>query len=189
MIHDLLLKRYSTRRFASRKVEDEKIIRLFEAARWAPSSMNEQPWRFIVAERGDENYEKMINVLNEKNRVWASNAPLLVLTVTKLNSSYNNMLNKHSYYDLGGAAAHLTFQATAMDLYVRQMGGFNPDKARCVFSIPESYAPVSVLAIGYKSDEPGETLQRKRKELSEIVFAENFGTPYDFAAVPSAKQN
>ena len=187
MIHELLLKRYSTRRFAARKVEDEKIERLFEAARWAPSSMNEQPWRFLIGERGDENFDKIIKVLNEKNRVWASNAPLLILTMTRLYSSRNNKLNKHSYYDLGGAAAHLTFQATAMGLYVRQMGGFDPDKARYVFEIPDVYSPVSVLAVGYKSDEPVELLKRERKELSEIVFTDKFGVPYNFAAVTPAE--
>ncbi len=184
MIHDLLLKRYSTRQFASRKVEDEKIVRLFEAARWAPSSMNEQPWRFLLAEKeDDDNFLKIVDVLNEANKIWAADAPLLILTITKLCSNYNNKVNKHSYYDLGGAVAQLTFQATAMGLYVRQMGGFNSDKARYVFNIPESYSPVSVLAVGYKSDESAEVVKRERKELDKIVFTDKFGIPYDFAAV------
>lgn len=187
MIHELLLKRYSTRQFAARNVEDEKIVRLSEAARWAPSSMNEQPWRFIIAKRGDDSFDKMVNVLNDKNRVWAADAPLLILTMTRLYSSYNNKLNKHSYYDLGGAIAHLTFQATAMDLYVRQMGGFDTEKARYVFEIPDSFSPVSVLAVGYRSVETGEALKRERKELSEIVFTEKFGVPYNFAAVTPAE--
>ncbi len=184
MIHDLLKKRYSTRSFSDRKIEDEKILSLLEAAQWAPSSANEQPWRFIIAEKLDvESHQKIVDVLTDGNKIWAKNAPLLILTVTKLVSTHNNKVNKYSYYDIGTAAAHITFQATAMGLHVRQMGGFNPDRARAVFSIPESFAPVSVLAIGYKGEiddlpvnlRERERLTRERKELTDIVFSNYFG--------------
>jgi nitroreductase len=188
MIHELLSKRYSTRAFSDKKIEPEKIISLLDAARWSPSSGNEQPWRFIVAEKdNEETHKKIVEALNPGNKVWAQHAPLLILTIAKLISGHNNQINKHAFYDVGSAAAHLTVQATSADLFVRQMGGFNEEKARVLFSIPDNYAPVSVLAIGYKGDPENlpeeyrqkELLKRTRKEINEIAFTENFGSPFE----------
>ncbi|MGA7719862.1 MAG: nitroreductase family protein [Ignavibacteriaceae bacterium] len=188
MIHELLKKRYSTRAFADKKVEPEKIINLLEAARWSPSSMNGQPWRFVIASKQDiVNFNNLVSVLNEPNQIWAKNAAVLILTIAKLDYDAAGQLNKHALYDLGNAVANLTFQATAMDLFVRQMGGFNTDNARNLFSIPAGYEPVSVLALGYKGNpealpEPlkvREKAARTRKGLYEIAFMEKFGKPYN----------
>jgi nitroreductase len=187
MIHELLKKRYSTRAFADKSIEHEKIINLLEAARWSPSSMNGQPWRFIISSKLDTvNFNNLVGILNESNQIWAKNAAVLILTIANLDFDSAGQLNKHALYDLGNAVASLTFQATAMDLFVRQMGGFNADKARMVFSIPTGYEPVSVLALGYKGNpdalpEPlklREKAVRTRKGLYEIAFAEKFGKPY-----------
>ena len=183
MIHDILKNRYSPRAFSDKKIENEKIISILEAARWAPSSSNEQPWRFIIAEKSDtDNHQKIVDVLSDGNKSWAKNAPLLILSITKL-VSRNNKINRYAYYDIGTAAAHITFQASVLGLYVRQMGGFNPDKARVLFNIPEMFAPVSVIAVGYKGEvlnlpenyRDRETAVRTRKNLDEIVFTNSFG--------------
>jgi nitroreductase len=188
MINELLKKRYSPRVFADNIIEREKILNLLEAARWSPSSMNGQPWRFIIASKEDiSNFNNLLGILNESNRIWAKNAAVLILTIAKLNYDSAGQLNRHALYDLGNAVAHLTFQATAIDLFVRQMGGFNVEKAREVFSIPEGYEPVSVIAAGYKGNPEilpeslriREKAVRTRKNLDEIAFKEKFGKPYN----------
>ena len=153
--------------------------------------MNEQPWRFLIAEKDDKNnFEKLLQTLNEGNQIWAKSASILILTMTKLYFDQSNRQNKHSLYDLGNAVAQLTFQATAMNLYVRQMGGFDIEKAKTIFAVPENFQPVSVLAVGYKGSieslpEPlkiRELSARKRKEISEIAFVGEFGKPLNIEA-------
>jgi nitroreductase len=187
MIHELLKKRYSPRAFSNKNVESEKIVNLLEAARWSPSSMNGQPWRFIIAQKEDKiNFDNLFSVVNEHNQEWAKNAAVLILTIAKIDYDFNGQSNIHALYDLGNAVANLTVQATTMDLYVRQMGGFSAGKARNVFSIPEGYQPVSVLALGYKGDieilpenlKVREKAARTRMNLAEIAFKGKFGEPY-----------
>jgi nitroreductase len=184
MLHELIEKRYSPRAFSNEAVEEEKIISLLEAARWSPSSMNEQPWRFIVGVKGEgETYEKLYNALFEQNQDWAKNAPVLILAVAKEFNDISKQNNRHAEYDLGQAIAHLTIQATSLNLYLHQMGGFDPDKADKLFNIPEGYTPMSVIAIGYLGNidslpeqlKVREKAKRNRKELSELVFDESFG--------------
>lgn len=184
MVHELISKRYSTRAFADTNVEDSKIKLLFEAARWSPSSRNEQPWRFIYAEKADtEGHKKIADLLSDSNKIWAENAPLLILTIARIDSEITKQLNRSAFYDLGGAVANLTVQGISMGLFVHQMGGFNGLKARDVFSIPDNYEPVTILAVGYKGDAVflPETLQKRefapriRKDLEQIVFREKFG--------------
>lgn len=184
MLHELIKKRYSPRAFSNEAVEEEKIISLLEAARWSPSSMNEQPWRFIVGVKGEgETYEKIYNALFEQNQSWAKNAPVLILAVAKEFNDISKQNNRHAEYDLGQAIAHLTIQATSLNLYLHQMGGFDPDKAGKLFNIPEGYTPMSVIAIGYLGNidslpeqlKVREKAKRNRKELSELVFDESFG--------------
>ncbi len=187
MIHELLAKRYSPRALSDKTIDTEKIVDLLEAAHWAPSSMNEQPWRFIIARKEDSSdFHNILGVLNETNKLWAKNASLLILTIAKLETDSAKQINKYALYDLGNAVANLTFQATSMDLFVRQMGGFNPDKAIEVFSIPYDYFPVSVLALGYKGNPDNlpeflnvrENSVRTRKNLDELAFTGKFGLPY-----------
>ncbi len=184
MLHELIAKRYSPRAFSDKKIEQEKIISLLEAARWSPSSMNEQPWRFIVGAKGEgKTYDKIYESLFELNQLWAKNAPVLILTMAKNNYEKNNHTNTHAEYDLGQAIANLTLQATALNLYVHQMGGFNSDKARELFNIPAEFKPMSVIAVGYLGDleklpeqlRSREKNKRERKRLSELVFDESFG--------------
>ena len=152
-IHELLSKRWSPRAFDGRPVEPEKLRSLFEAARWAASSYNAQPWYFIVATKDDpENFQRILDSFVEFNQGWAKDAPVLALSVAGTKFEHNGEANRHAFHDVGQAAANLALQAAALGLQVHQMAGILPDKARELFSIPEGYEPVAGIAIGY----PGE---------------------------------
>ncbi len=183
-IDQLIKKRKSIRAFSEESISDETLVKLFEAARWAPSSMNEQPWRFILAKKSDTaDFEKMKDCLVEGNRIWAKDAAALVLTIARQNLTASDKLNIYSWHDVGSAIAMLSVQATELNLYLHQMGGFNSALAKKEFAIPEGFEAVSMLAIGYEGSpemlpellRERETTERKRKPLSEIVFSSNFG--------------
>src|SRR5215468_11860774 len=130
-IHELIARRFSPYAFSPRAVSNEDLCSLFEAARWAASSYNEQPWSYIVAMREDnEEFERLLSCLVEGNQRWASSAPVLVLGIASLNFSRNGKPNRAAIHDLGQASANLTLEATARGLYVHQMIGILPDKAR-----------------------------------------------------------
>ncbi|PAU94816.1 nitroreductase [Aliifodinibius salipaludis] len=178
-IHELLQKRWSPRAFNEKAVDRELLNQLFEAARWAPSSYNEQPWRFIVARKQDqEAYKQLATVMNDFNQSWAKNAPVLVLALTKTTFDLDGRDNPHAGHDLGQAIAHLTFEATQHDLYVHQMAGILPQKAREIYNISEDYKPMTMFTIGYKGHPESlnekmkkqETSPRIRKDLDEILF-------------------
>lgn len=183
-VHELIARRRSTLAFSTRKVEPEKIVSLLEAARWAASSYNEQPWSFIVATHDDgEAYERLLSCLVEGNRVWAKNAPALVLSVAKLSFARNNHPNRHALYDVGQAVANLSIQATALGLVVHQMAGYDAECARREFSIPEGYEPAAFIAIGYQGEAESlpeslrarETAPRTRRPLEQFVFTNAWG--------------
>ncbi|HTS67743.1 MAG TPA: nitroreductase family protein [Terriglobia bacterium] len=177
-IHELLARRWSPRAFSPSAVEGEKLSQIFEAARWAPSSYNAQPWAFIVAGREEaESYTRLLSTLVEPNRQWAKQAPVLILAVTKLDFDHVVRPNRHAFYDLGQAVAHLTVQATALGLQIHQMGGFDPGAARELFAIPSGYEPVSVLALGYPEEPLAAPPARTRKPLSDFVFSGSWGRP------------
>jgi nitroreductase len=176
-IHELLARRWSPRAFSSRPVEPAKLTQLFEAARWAPSSYNAQPWSFIVATREDaEGYNRLLSTLVDANRQWAQHAPVLILAVAKLDYNHVARSNRHALYDLGQAVANLTVQATSLGLHIHQMGGFDSRTARELFAIPEGYEPVSVLALGYQIAPPADPAARTRKPLTDFVFSGRWGT-------------
>lgn len=186
-LHELLQKRWSPVAFAPRAVEPEKLRSLFEAARWAPSSFNEQPWVYIVATTDEpEDFARLLGCLVEGNRAWAQFAPVLMLSVAKLNFALNDKPNRHALHDVGAASANLTLQATALGLFVHQMAGYDVEKARREFSIPEGYEPGAAMALGYLGDDAGlpEKLRgrnaaaRKRKAASEFVFAGSWGNTF-----------
>jgi len=175
-LHELLARRWSPRAFSPRPVEPAKVRLLFEAARWAPSSYNAQPWAFILATREDaEGYNRLLSTLMDANRQWAAQAPVLILTVAKLDYDHIARPNRHAFYDLGQAVAHLTVQATALNLYIHQMGGFDPRSARELFAIPAGYEPVSVLALGYQEVPPAVPAARTRKPVTDFVFSGGWG--------------
>ena len=185
-IHDLLRKRWSPRAFSSRPVEPEKLRSLWEAARWAPSSYNEQPWSFIVATKEDEaEYAQLLSCLVEGNIQWAKHAPVLMVSVAKLHFDENGERNRHAFHDVGQAVANLIVQATALGLVVHQMAGVFPDKIRELYGIPEGYEAVAGIALGYPGDpatlperlRQRELAPRSRKTIREFVFAGRWGRP------------
>jgi nitroreductase len=187
-IHDLLRQRHSTVAFdGDRPVEAEKLGSLFEAARWSASCFNEQPWRFIVATKDNPTaYQKLLDCLVEANQAWAKNAYILMISVGKQRFTRNDNPNPYGMYDVGQALATLTVQAETMGLKVHQMGGFDKEKARILYGIPEGFDPAAAVAIGYPGDvfsldeslREREQTPRTRKPLSEIVFSDSWGNSY-----------
>jgi nitroreductase len=178
-IHDLLKKRWSPRAFDERPVEADKLLSLFEAARWAPSSNNEQPWRFLVATKENKaEYDRLFNCLVEGNQQWAHHAPMLLLSVAKLQFE-DGSPNRHAFHDTGMAAENLVLQATALGLVAHQMAGFRIDQARVACQIPEGYEPAAMIAVGYPGDpaqlsdrlRAREGQPRVRKPLTEVVYS------------------
>lgn len=190
-VDDSIRKRWSPRAFSDRRITDRDLRTLLEAARWAPSSYNEQPWRFLVARRDDrEAFDRIFRCLNEGNREWAEGAPVLMLTVAKLAFERTGEENRHAFHDVGLAMGNLLNQATQMDLYVHQMAGIDPERARETFRVPEGFAVVAGVALGYlgdpeQLDDPdrraSETEERSRKPLDELVFEDAWGEPASMA--------
>ena len=179
-IHDLVRERWSPRAFGDESVEPEVLQSLFEAARWAPSCNNEQPWVFIVGTRDEtENFAKLVDVLLPGNAIWAKNAPVLALAVAELAFVKNAAPNRNAQYDVGAASAWLTVEATSRGLFVHQMAGYDGDKARQIFDIPAGWEPIAAMAIGYPGDaeklpppfHEREVAPRTRKSISSFVMS------------------
>jgi len=177
--------RWSPRAFLDKSVYLPTLRALLEAARWAASSSNEQPWHFIVARKEDaEEYARLLSVLVEKNQQWAKSAPVLLLSVAK-KTRHNGKPNRHYLHDTGAASATLCIQAAAMGLQAHSMGGFDMDKAQSLFGIPAEYEPGAAIAVGYPG--PAESLSedfrkselapRSRRPLSETAFTTHWGAP------------
>lgn len=190
-VHDLIRDRWSPRAFADKSIPAEVLRSLFEAARWAPSSNNEQPWTYIVGTKHEkENYDKLLSVLVEFNQGWAKSAPVLAIAVAKLSFAKNNTPNRNAQYDVGAASALLSVEATVRGLAVHQMAGFSPEKARAVFAIPEGWEPIAAMAIGYPGDPASlpqplherEIAPRTRKPLREFVMSGEWGHTASFVS-------
>ena len=184
-IHDLLRQRWSPRAFDDRPIEPEKLRSLFEAARWAPSSYNGQPWRFLVATKENTTeYNRLFDCLVEGNQKWAHRAPALMLSVAKLQFE-DGSPNRHALHDTGMAAENLVVQATALGLVAHQMAGFRIDQARADCKIPEGYEPVAMIAVGYPGDlallsdrlRARDAQPRVRKPLTEFVYSATWEQP------------
>jgi nitroreductase len=185
-IHDLIRARWSPRSFSTRPVDPEVLHSLFEAARWAPSAMNAQPWIFLTAtiDRQPAAHALLVETLAEANRRWAPNAPVLVLALAKTEREPGKP-NRYFAYDLGQAVAFLSLQATALGLHLHQMGGFSAQLARERFAVPPEYEPLVVLAVGYSAAPDAlpedirarELAERSRKPQEEFVYAGDWGKP------------
>jgi len=186
-VHELIRERWSPRAFSAAPVSRERLNVLLEAARWAPSSMNEQPWRFVLANRraDPEGHARIGSTLVPFNAAWALRAPVLMVVAAKTAFTHNAAPNASAFYDTGQAVALLTLQATALGLAVHQMGGFDRDRARLLLSIPEGYEPVAALALGYPGDPADlspelrarETAPRARRPSTEWAYGGRWGAP------------
>lgn len=183
-IHDLLRHRWSPRAFDERPVEREKLCSLCEAARWAPSSSNEQPWRLLVATKEAlVEYDRLLACLLEGNRKWAYRAPVLILSIARLNWEEAARPNRHASHDVGLATQNLLLQATSLGLVAHPMAGFDIEKARAACQIPEGYEPMVLIAVGYPGDSAllsehvraREAQPRVRKPLTEWVYSATWG--------------
>ena len=156
-VHDVIARRWSPIAFADRAVEHSVLSSIFEAARWASSSMNAQPWRFVVVtQEQPDDYERLLAALSDSNRRWAHTAPVLVLVVAEEQAPGSERANRYAWHDVGLAVGNMVAQATALGLYAHQMGGFSKTRARDAFDVPEGYAPVTVIALGYLGSKPPE---------------------------------
>ncbi len=179
-IHDLIARRWSPRAFSVQPVPDDLLCSLLEAARWAASARNTQPWFFILAT--DETRAGLISCLADFNRPWAQRAPVLGLVVANL-SYADGTSNRWAIHDCGAALANFAIQAAAHNLYMRQMGSFDVDQARALFAIPPGHDPVVAFALGYLGDPTtlpadqafADQTARTRRPLSEFVFSDAWG--------------
>jgi nitroreductase len=181
-VHELIRRRWSPRAFTEQAVSADDLCSLLEAARWAPSSNNEQPWSYLVAERENrQEFDKMLNCLVESNHRWAKNAPVLMVSVARLNFE-NGQPNRHAFHDVGQASAQLTLEAVSRGLKAHQMAGILPDRIRETYGIPVGYEAVAGFAIGYAGDphtlpedlEKREVVPRRRKRIERFGFSEKW---------------
>src|SRR5438034_1281432 len=194
-IEEILRRRWSPRAFSERMVETEKLKSLFEAVRWAPSSFNEQPWSFIVAtKQKQEEHARLLSCLVEKNQQWARLAPVLMVSIAKLNFEKTGKPNRHAFHDVGLAMGNMLVQATALGLFVHQMAGFSPEKVREIYGMPEGFEPVAAIAIGYAAEpdilpEPFRQMERGprvRRPINSFVFEGRWGEPSPMVVKPEA---
>ncbi len=185
-IHPIIAQRWSGRAFdPGRPVAREDLLALLEAARWAPSCYGDQPWRFIVWDRnGDEAaWWRACSCLSEGNRSWAGAAPVLLLAAADTRFSHDGRPNRWAAYDTGAASMSLVLQATALGIMAHQMGGFDADRLREEFSIPEQVEPMAMIALGYQlplqemdeAQRERETAPRQRRPLGENFFEGEWG--------------
>jgi nitroreductase len=184
-VHALIASRWSPRAFDDeRNIDHNTLAAVLEAARWAPSCFNDQPWRFIVFERQRDvrQWQQAVDILAERNQLWARQAPVLILVCSDGKFGHNDADNRWAQYDAGAAAMSLCLQANATGLAAHQMGGFDADTARRSFNIPEQVTPMAMIALGHHGDSAlldesfisDENAPRQRKPLEQIAFAGNW---------------
>lgn len=195
-IEPLLARRWSPRAFGPRTVTGAELASLLEAARWAPSCFNDQPWSFVVARRSEpEAFERLASLLVETNRAWASKAPLLVLSIARTRFERNGKPNRHAWHDVGLAVQNLIVQATALGLVAHQMAGFDVERARAELALPDGFEPVAMIALGPPGDPADlpdnlrerELAPRTRKPLADLAFAGTFGVPLELPKPSNAR--
>lgn len=187
-INELIARRWSPRAFdPERRVDRTTLGTLFEAARWAPSAGNMQPWRFIVGVNFDRTHKAVLETLADGNQRWCMNAPVLFIAVSALNFPDEDKPNGHALHDLGLALENIFLQAVDLGLYCHLMAGFDPEKVRQSFGVPEGYQPMTAGAVGYPGNinDLSESLRqrelqpRKRRPLKETVFTGSWENPLD----------
>lgn len=183
-VHEIIQHRWSPYRFTDRPISNEDLQALFEAARWAPSSYNEQPWYYLVAQKNQtEEFSKIISCLEESNQVWAQHASVIMLAFARTTFERNGKMNKAAIHDLGAAASYLSFEATSRGIAVHQIIGLHADKVNQKYNVPEDCQVLTALALGYADLSPEvdgvhaerDNSVRSRKTINEFVFHEDWG--------------
>ena len=180
-INSIFVNRWSPRAMTGEEISDEELMSLFEAARWAPSSYNNQPWRFIYAKRNTEHWNRLFNLMVEFNQSWTKNAAVLVVIISGKNFEHNNNPSITHSFDTGAAWENLALQAASMGLVTHGMQGFDYEKAKKELEIPEDYSVEAMVAIGKRGkieDLPKELQEREspsvRKPLKDIIMEGKF---------------
>lgn len=180
-IHSLILNRWSPRAMSGESLTDKELMPLFEAAKWAPSSYNAQPWRFIFAKRETSHWKSLFGLLVESNQKWASQAGALVVIASHMIFEHNQKPSQTHSFDTGAAWANLALEGSARDLVIHGLQGFDYDKAKEVCNIPDDFSVEAMIAIGKRGDPNTLSTELKSKEtpssrkpLSEIVFEGTF---------------
>ena len=177
-ITEILKKRYSPRAFRTEPVDELFLNRMLEAASWAPSASNEQPWRFVIGIKGkNDAYDRIFNSLVEFNQIWCERVTILIVVCT-FKFAKSGEENKYRFYDAGQAAAHLTFQAATDGLFVHQMAGFDKKKISEDFHLRDEIEPFTVIAVGHLGNyldlpermQRTELAERERKSFDEIIL-------------------
>ncbi|HEX4086098.1 MAG TPA: nitroreductase family protein [Chthoniobacteraceae bacterium] len=182
-IHDLMRERWSPRAFLDQPVEHAKLMSLLEAARWAPSSYNEQPWFYLVGAKGTPEYQKLFGCLVEANQAWAGAAAVLMISVVKKTFDKNGKPNRCAFHDVGLASENMVLEAVSLGLAAHGMAGIDVEKVRDAYKLPDNCEPMAAWAIGYPGEPEmlqGELKEREkaprvRKELKDFVFGETWG--------------
>jgi len=182
-IHNLLASRHSGRSYdPNRKVQKKDLQRLIEAARWAPSCYNDQPWKFLMCDREThtESYQKIFDSLAEGNQKWVKNVPMLMVSIAGSHYHKTGKPNRFGQFDTGAAALSLCLQAVDLGLMAHQMGGFDHEKIQKDFAIPKGYTPMSVIAVGYEKENPEDyPLAHERFEVKETFYLGSFGNGFE----------
>jgi nitroreductase len=191
----VFLNRWSPRAFSSREVPEDVMLAAFEAARWAASSFNEQPWRFVIA-RSEEDRKRFLSFLMEANQVWAKDAPVLIVVCSKKTFSHNGSPNRVYQFDAGAASAYLALGATLNGLIVHGMAGFDQDGARATLGLPTDFEPIAVFALGYHGDAaqlPEEIAAREvpigRRPVKDSIMEGRFIVPEEKQAEAETENN
>jgi nitroreductase len=179
LILEIIQERWSPYAFSSASVEEFKLKAMFEAAGYAPSCNNEQPWEFVFTTQDEkEVFDDFVGFLNDGNKIWAKNAYALIISMARTKFSYNRKPNRFAFHDTGMAVNNLLLQALSLDVFVHQMGGYSIEKVKNYFKLDDDIEPVAMMAVGYLGD--GSTLtpellkrdenRRPRKSIKEFVF-------------------
>jgi nitroreductase len=186
LILEIIEERWSPYSFSSVPVEEFKLKAMFEAAGYAPSCNNEQPWVFVYTTRENlELFDTFLGFMNETNQLWAKNAYAIIISMARTKFSHSGKPNRFSFHDTGMAVSNLLLQAFSMDIYVHQMGGYSVEKVKNYFNLNDDIEPVAMMGVGYLGD--GESLpaelfkkdekRRLRKSLKEFVFKNSLSDP------------
>jgi nitroreductase len=165
-VHDLIRRRRSARVYSTQDISPSEINTILEAASWAPSSMNEQPWQYKYAHKGSHGFNQILDCLMEGNRKWAKDAPILMISIAQTRFSRNQRTNIWAAHDVGMANSNLLIQAVSMDIFGRVMGGFHKDQLKELFHLNEDQDPICVIALGYREDPDKLDAEATAKEYS-----------------------